>query len=404
MNTTAGPSKMNDLINKVRTGPQFTFNAGLMKNGKAVVKTIGDITGAQDSISQIMILIIVLLFFIIFFWCFLKFGLNQKNCMTISKVYNKFPLISSISAENPNYQYKLRDYYIKTAYNCCAGGNFKNDFVNLCALRNCIKQGARCLDFEIYSVGNKPVIAVSSESNFNIKESYNTLSFAKAMEAIENYAFSGSSCPNPADPLILHFRIMTNSTAIHDSMAKDLYNTLQQRLLGKRFSFENTGKNIGAYPLKKLMGKVIIMVDKSNPLFSNSILNEYVNIASNSAFVRLLRYNDVIFCPDKEELLEYNKQNMTIALPNLSADNNNYSAALVSTYGCQMIGMSFQNFDANLQYYTQMFDDAGSAFVLRPERYRYVPIFIPEPPRQNPELTFANKSFSVNPDLPKLDF
>ena len=31
-------------------------------------------------------------------------------------------------------------------------GSYKNDYVNLCALKSCIKQGARCLDFEIYSV------------------------------------------------------------------------------------------------------------------------------------------------------------------------------------------------------------------------------------------------------------
>ena len=378
-------------------------NSEFVKNSKAAIQNLGDLMGAPDATTQIMILIIVLLFLIIFFWCYFKMGLNQKNCDTIEKVFKKFPLIHSIDRNNPNYQYKLRDYYIKTAYNCCAGGNFKNDFVNLCALRNCIKQGARCLDFEIYSVGNEPVIAVSAESNFYIKQSYNGLSFVKAMNTIANYAFSGSNCPNPKDPLILHFRIMTGSKKIHNAIAKGLYNTLHKKLLGKQFSYENAGKNIGGYPLKKLMGKVIIMVDKTNPLFSNSILNEYVNIASNSAFVRMLRYKDVIFCPDKNELLDYNKQNMTICLPDLSANNKNYSAALVSTYGCQMIGMSFQNFDENLQYYTQTFDDAGSAFILRPDRYRYIPIFLVEPPQQDPELTFANKPFSVNPDLDDFD-
>ena len=35
----------------------------------------------------------------------------------------------------------------------------KNDFVNICALKNCIKQGARCLDFEVYSCTTMPAIA-----------------------------------------------------------------------------------------------------------------------------------------------------------------------------------------------------------------------------------------------------
>ena len=393
-------NKSTELENKVRTGAKMMFNAGFGKSdGSGGIKTVGDYT-KTDSVTQVMIIIIFILFFLIFFWCYKKIGLNDKNCNTIEKVYNKFPLISSIDPKNPLYQNKLRDYYIKTAYNCCAGGNFKNDFVNLCALRNCIKQGARCLDFEIYSVNNKPVVAVSSASNVHVKESYNAIGFDKAMDAISKYAFSGSNCPNPKDPLILHFRIMTNSMKIHDEIAKELYNNLQDKLLGKQFSYENTGKNIGSYPINLLMDKVIIMVDKKNPLFTTSMLNEYVNITSNSAFVRLLRYNDVVYCPDKDELIEYNQQNMTISLPNLSPNNKNYSAALVQTYGCQMIGMSFQNFDNNLQYYTQIFDDAGSAFVLRPDIYRYVPVFVAEPPKQDPKLSFADVTFLVHPDLP----
>ena len=60
---------------------------------------------------------------------------------------------------NKQFSYNLRDYYIKTAYNCCTAGEYKNDFVNVCALKNCIRQGARCLDFEIYSVKGSPVVA-----------------------------------------------------------------------------------------------------------------------------------------------------------------------------------------------------------------------------------------------------
>lgn len=395
-------NKTNELVNKTRNGAVMMFNAGFGKSDGSGMKTIGDLSNA-DSITQVMVIVICILFFTIFMWCYNKVGLNENNCYKLEKLYDSFPMIKGINPANPAYAYKLRDYYIKTAYNCCAGGKYKNDFVNLCALRNCIKQGARCLDFEIYSVNNFPVIAVSTADNYSVKESYNTITMDKVLDTISKYAFSGGNCPNPDDPLILHFRIMTNSIKIHNQIATELYNTLQDKLLDKEFSYENSGKNIGSYPIKLLMGKVIIMVDKTNPLFSTSTLNEYINIASNSAFVRLLRYSDVIYCPDKEELIEYNKQNMTICIPDISPNTTNYSAALVQTYGCQLIAMSFQNFDNNLQYYTQIFDDAGSAFVLRPDRYRYVPIFIPEPIKQNPNLTFANKPFSVNPYLPNFN-
>jgi len=376
-----------DLGQKVRSGAAYTFNA--LPGG--AIKTIGDLT-KKDKISQLMTIIIGFLFFILFFWFFQKMDLDKTNCSKLEKVYTTFPLISSIDPDNPTYKNtRLRDFYIKTAYNCCSAGNYKNDFVNLCALKNCIKQGARCLDFEIYSVDNLPVVAVSSVNDFNIKESYNSVPFAKAMEIVAIYAFSGGNCPNPNDPLILNFRIKSNIKAIHDAMAKALYNTLGERLLGKEFSYENTGKNIGSYLIRKLMGKIVIIIDKSNPLFTSTLLNEYVNIASNSAFIRLMRYREVEFSIDKDELIYYNKQNMTMVIPELSANNKNYSSALVQTYGCQMIAMSFQNFDANMEYYTKFFDDAGTAFVLKDEMYRYQPVFIPAPIPQKKCVTYSSK-------------
>ena len=60
---------------------------------------------------------------------------------------------------------------------------FKNTYVDTCALKEIIGQGVRALDFQIYSVDNLPVIAVSSigcdysdastdKLCYNIKESY----------------------------------------------------------------------------------------------------------------------------------------------------------------------------------------------------------------------------------------
>jgi hypothetical protein len=58
--------------------------------------------------------------------------------------------------------------------------------------------------------------------------------------------------------------------------------------------------------------------------------------------MRSLRYYDVKFTPDMQELIEFNKKNMTIAMPDLSADADNPSASLAMKYGCQMIAMAFQ--------------------------------------------------------------
>lgn len=353
-------------------------------------------TNNIQMIKTVGITIAVLLVFATLLWIYGKLTLENKNCKRMNALYKSFPLIRTLNPSNTQFSHNLRDYYIKTAYNCCSAGKFKNDYVNICALKDCIKQGVRCLDFEIYSVNNKPVIAVSSQDSFDIKESYNSVSFSSAIDIIRDYAFSGSVCPNPGDPLILHFRIMSNNKPIYNDMAKILYNTLESRMLGKKYSYENNGKNLGLLSLKKLMGKVIIIVDKTNALFQDTKLDEYVNVASNSIFMRALRYHDVRYTPDMQELIEFNKKNMTICLPDVSEKNANISSSLAMKYGCHMVAMSFQNFDANMQYYNELFDTAGSAFILKPAYLRYIPVTIPLPPPPNPAFSYKERPITAD--------
>jgi hypothetical protein len=348
-------------------------------------------TTAMGASSIIVITIVLLLFVSVLWWIYNKLTLDNKNCKRMNKLYKSLPPLHTISISNDDYSHNFRDYYIKTAYNCCSAGTVKNDFVNICALKNCIKQGVRCLDFEIYSVNNVPVISVSSQNTFDMKETYNSVPFATAMNILANYAFSSSTCPNPGDPLVIHLRIMSNNKPIYDKMANILYDSLSRRLLGKKFSYENNGKNFGTTPLKTLMGKVIVIVDKSNPLFSDTLLDEYVNIASTSVFMRALRFHDVKYTPDMQELIEYNKKHMSIVLPDLSTNINNPPATLSLNYGCQMVALSFQSFDASLEFYNEMFETAASAFVLKPAQLRYIPVTIPIPPPPNPAYSYETR-------------
>jgi hypothetical protein len=41
--------------------------------------------------------------------------------------------------------------------------------------------------------------------------------------------------------------------------------------------------------------------------------------------------------------------------------------------------MSFQNFDSNMEFYDETFDDAGTAFVLKPAELRFIPVTIQLP-------------------------
>jgi hypothetical protein len=346
--------------------------------------------------TQIVIIIIILtIIFSIGFWIFSRLTLKERNCDHLKNIYKENPPLTSFSPADSKYQHNLRDYYIKTAYNCCCGGGYKNDFVSKCALEYVIKQGARCLDFEIYSIDNKPVISAASIDDYSIKEMYNSIPFSEAMKFIDTHAFSGGTCPNPNDPLILHFRIMSKRKDIYTQMAKILTETLEPRLLDESYSYENGGKNLGADKIANFSKKVIIAVDKSNPIFVDTPLDEYVNIASNAVFMRALREDQVIYTPDMDELLYYNSKNMTIVLPNLSPDSKNMNAEVCMRFGCQMIAMSFQNLDKHLEYYNLLFDKIGHAFKLKPKSMRYNPTKVQLPAPLHPELSFKPRIFDT---------
>ena len=149
------------------------------------------------------------------------------------------------------------------------------------------------------------------------------------------------------------------------------------------------------------MEKVIIIADKTNALIEDTPLDEYVNIATRSPFMRILRYNQLINVTSADELIDFNKKNMTICLPNLGITPANPSASLGMSYGCQFIAMAYQNFDVNLEHYDSMFDSAGSAFILKPANLRMIINYQPNPPPQKEKLSYATRYIST-PYQPKL--
>ena len=362
---------------------------------------IRDATNETSIIKVISWIIIIVVIILMIVYGTRTIKRNKSNCNKLDSFYSKFPPISSINPNNEKYKYNLRDYYIKTSYNACSPGTLKNDFVNICALKNAIKQGARCLDFEVYSLNNKPVIAVSSVNDFYTKGTYNSVPFDEAMRIISTYAFSNGTCPNPLDPLLLHFRIMSNNKLIYDDMAKILQQNLKSKLLGKQYSYEFDGKNLANEPISNFIGKVIIMVDRKNPMYEQTALDEYVNIASYSAFLRTYTFSQIKNIQDYNELIEFNKQKMTIVTPDKSSNSKNVAPALAMTYGCQLVAIPLQQRGVFTDYYNKYFNDQNSAFVLKPPELRYIHVTIPIPPPPDPKLSYQKRE--VETDYYKFD-
>jgi hypothetical protein len=343
-----------------------------MKDLNSMVgKYIGSNNSTETSILIFIIVLIILILIIIISWVYTIYTLEGKNCNFMDYLYLKKPTIYNIDTSNSVFKFKLYDYYIKTAYNCCSAGKFKNDFVSLCALKNCIKQGVRCLDMQIYSLNNKPVVATASFDDYNTKETYNSLPLSIVLSTIKQHAFHRLYCQNYSDPLIIHFRIMSNNKKIYNDIADLLESNLDDKLLSSKYSYENHNNNIGKEELVKFIGKSIICIDKTNPIFRQTKLYEYVNITSNSPFMRLVHYTSGIkLTPDMTETINYNKKHITLCLPDLNSNMVNPSFNISSQMGCQLTAMSFQNNDSNLQHYNEIFNSYNYAFILKPRHLR----------------------------------
>lgn len=321
--------------------------------------------------------------------------LESKECSYLNMLYPTIDgNIKSISPKISDCSGNLYDYYIKTAFNACSGGSYQNDYVDVCVLKSILKQGVRCLDFEIYNINNVPVVSSSSSNskNYFVKETFNSVKFSEVMSVISNYAFSGGTVPNPTDPLIIHLRIKSNEQTIYNNLAK-IFKSYDNIMLGKNYSYENNGKNIGAQPLTSFMNKVILIVDKSNNSYlENKEFMEYVNMTSNSVFMRALSYYDVKNTPDINELEQFNQRCMTIVYPDSGVNPTNPSGMLCRAAGCQMVAMRYQHVDNFLKENAVFFDEGGYAFVLKPENLRYHPVTIPTPTPQNPAYSYQTRT------------
>lgn len=351
----------------------------------------------EDFISNIILGFILLLVIMMIVYIIYLTKLQSKECSYMNNLYGALNgNLRSISSSDPDCGYNLNEYYVKTAYNCCSGGSYKNDVVEICNLKAVLKQGVRGLDFEIYSIDNQPVVATSTSDNYYIKETYNSVSFSDVMNIIQNYAFSGSTSPNPTDPILIHLRFMSNNQSMYSNLA-NIFKSYDSILLGKEYSYETSGHNLGGEPLLNFMNKVILIFDRTNTSFlENKDLMEYVNMTSNSIFMRAYSYYDVKNNPDLQELREYNKRNMTIVFPDSGTNPVNPNGILSRDAGCQMVAMRYQYVDNFLIQNTTFFDNCSYAFCLKPEDLRYKPVTIEEPTQQDPALSYATRNVTTD--------
>lgn len=366
--------------------------------GKALANAFINKMGGKITVAKIFLIGLTIVA-IISIAMYIRQQLNKlkDNNLNMEAEYKKGSSIASITGKQGRFSHDLRDYYIMSSYNSCCGGDFKNDYVDLEPLKEVIKAGARVLDFEIYSMDNKAVVAASDNDSFDIKGTYNQLPIDSVIDTIGRYAFSNGFCNNAEDPLLLNFRVKTDNTNIYKSMTSSIVKHLGDKLLGTAYGREGRdGKgNITRLPLLDLKNKVIIMVDNASNNFRGTEFEDLVNLSSGTPFLRYYRNYNVVYTHDTQEIIDYNRKNMTLSMPDYSAKNKNCPSDLHHTYGVQMCCMCLSNNDGKLESYLDNFNKQGTAFILKPKNLRFVPLTIKKPPPQDPKLSYAKRKIDI---------
>lgn len=318
--------------------------------------------------------------------------------------------IGGINHSNANHRHLLRDYYVMSSHNSCCGGNVEKDFVDLVPLTETIKQGARLLDFEIYSLDGEPVIAAGKEASANgkylLKGTYNSLPFSQVMNQIKMMAFSGSISPNSNDPLFLSFRIKTNNRNVFRNMSTIMNKIFSGMFLPQKYGydgkFNKTGRDIIAnIPILDLQRKVIIIIEDPLNNYRGTPFEALVNMSgkakdgSGMPFVNINKSIDVIQTPDRKSMINENKKFIGITRPDFTKVRENPPGAIHHQLGNQMVMMNFSEIDAFLMQYIKFFSDTGSAFRLKPNHLRYFETKIAKPKKQEKKLSYGPRKMSM---------
>ena len=392
---------------------------------------------AKDNKYTLFIFFIFLLFLI---YIITKMNVNSKNCSSILEIrkdntnyntfYNFSDLINqgyfqsnmNLNNRSINYQYKLKDFYIKTAYNCFCSGKFKNDYVNTCALANCASYGVRALDMQIFSLNNEPIVAANSVNTNLYKETYNHIRLNDALMEINKVYFKDSYFINNEsitiennlneDPLFLilrlHYGNNNNENRLKSSFNDkkiSFYNKIYELLVGNLDSEKFNSQTIKTFygneyetkrpqlivnqTMESLSNKIFIFVilndEPGSSVVKKSNLHDIVDLYGFSNELNAVRFDEIDDESGSYAVNRYKTRNqLTYCMPMLSYHNLNYDFVIPFGFGVQFVGMNFQNQDEQLDLYNKFFVEqfgkknttVTSPYIKKPDHMIEFPISI----------------------------
>lgn len=162
-----------------------------------------------------------------------------------------------------------------------------------------LARGVRLLEVHVYSdEQDHPVVALHPQ-NDGYDYALENVTFEQVCVMIGNDAFPSN------DPFILSIVPHTEKTITINRIAEHLKTTIRRRLV-------TTHKNIATLPIDTLNDKVLIV---SGGNAKGTELEDLVNLSWDDSNLRRLTYQQALHPRDEEELVRFNKNNITLVAP-----------------------------------------------------------------------------------------
>jgi hypothetical protein len=299
---------------------------------------------------------------------------------TYSKVTQLAPLGCPVSDDT-----RLCDYYIASSAYSTFPSSYVFDYISDGVIPLVVKAGARLVELDIYADGNdKPVVGLKNEA-IGFDYAKNTVTFESCCVSIANSAFNKVETSLSSDPFILSLMFHTNKTHTINACAEIIKTTLSKYTLGPDYAYHR--KNLAVEPICNVAGKLIIV---SGGNMKGTLIEELVNLSWSTSSLRRLTYMQASQPHDHDELINSNRQHITMVVPDPDPDLQNNNPTILFGYGCQWNLMNYGSLDGMMELYIGNFQQ-GSV-ILKPEHLRYKPKTIKSPVLPDPSVSFQPMS------------
>lgn len=339
----------------------------------------------NSGLSGILLVIIVITIVAVSYY--LLNSLEPSKSKALVKAKSTFPLYEKVTKLAPlgcpqSKQYRLCDYYIASSSYSVFPGADVYDYVSDSILPMVIKAGPRLVELDIYSdEQNKPVVGLKNQK-LGVDYAYNTVHFEQCCVSIINNAFNSVSTAVSSDPFMLSLVFHTDKTNVINACAEILKTTCRSHMLDSEYSYQR--KNLAIEPICNLQNKLIIV---SGGNMKGTLMEELVNLSWSSSNCRRLTYMQAAQPHDSQELIDHNRNNITMVVPDISEDLKNMNPQILFTYGCQWIMMNYGSVDDMMELYIGEFQE--NSILLKPAALRPLkPKKYKNPAMPDPSLSF----------------